>query len=34
MVLIPIGIGGYTFFTQRKDKVVEVDVDEPVPPAI
>jgi hypothetical protein len=34
MVLIPIGVGGYTFFSQRKDKAEIVDVDEPVPPAI
>lgn len=34
MVLIPIGIGGYTFFTQRKEKTEIVDIDEPVPPAI
>ena len=34
MVLIPIGVGGYTFFTQRKEKPEIVDIDEPVPPAI
>jgi len=34
MVLIPISIGGYTFFTQRKDKAEVVDLDDPVPPAI
>jgi hypothetical protein len=34
MVLIPIGVGGYTFFTQRKEKSEVVDTNEPVPPAI
>jgi hypothetical protein len=34
MVLIPIGIGGYTFFSQRNSKASDQDLDEPVPPAI
>ena len=34
MVLIPIGIGGYTFFSQRNGKTSDQDLDEPVPPAI
>jgi hypothetical protein len=34
MILIPVGIGGYTFFSQRNEKAEDVDLDEPVPPAI
>jgi hypothetical protein len=34
MVLIPIGVGGYTFFSQRKEKAEVENPDEPVPPAI
>lgn len=34
MVLIPIGIGGYTFFSQRNGKTSDQDLDEPLPPAI
>ena len=31
--LIPVGIGGYTFLSARKEKKV-VEPDEPIPPAI
>ncbi len=34
MVLIPIGIAGYTFFSQRNAKPSDQDLDEPIPPAI
>jgi hypothetical protein len=34
MVLIPVGIGGYTFFSQRNAKPSDQDLDEPIPPAI